>query len=129
MAKLDGSCSGLLMGCQLSGATALERLNGAGGSASRKAHSHDCWQGATLPRHTNLIIRLCKRLNHLAVGFPQAYDTERKAETTKSSMTLPSKQQPSLLLYSIVPHSKPGIVWERTTQGYESQMARASGGP
>ena len=55
--------------------------------------------------HADLATGLCKCLNNREVGFPGAYDTERKAEATKSSHDLLS-----LLSHSMVTYSNPGIM-------------------
>ena len=60
-----GSGSGSLIRLQLS-----EGSTGAGGSASKMAHSHSCWQEVWIPYHTNLPTRQLECSHDMTTWLP-----------------------------------------------------------
>lgn len=55
----------------LVGLQSSESLNEAGGSTSKMAHSHGCWQKASVPYDMDLSIGLLECPHDMVVDFPQ----------------------------------------------------------
>lgn len=64
----------------LTGAASSEGSTGAGGSASVMAHSHGCWQEASVPYHMYPSTELLEHTYDMAAVFPQSKQSKRETK-------------------------------------------------